>query len=75
MGQGGGGGGSMPNDQRSQQLNQVIQRHEINQQFAARLQALGNCEIVLLCDDSGSMNTPLDGSNQTRWEELKSVCN
>ena len=67
-------GGFAPNDPRAQRLNQVIQQYEINPQFAARLQALGNCEIVLLCDDSGSMNTPLQNSNQTRWDELKSVC-
>ena len=65
----------MSNDQRAQRLNQVIQQYEINQQFAARLQALGNCEIVLLCDDSGSMNTPIQGTNQTRWDELKTVRN
>jgi len=67
-------GGFGSNDPRLQRLNQVIQQYEINQQFAARLHALGNCEIVVLCDDSGSMNTPLQGSNQTRWDELKSVC-
>lgn len=66
-------GGMMPNDPRSQRLNQVIQRYEIHRDFAARLQALANCEIVVLCDDSGSMNTPLQGTNQTRWDELKSV--
>ena len=64
----------MPNDQRTQRLNQVVQQYEINQQFTVRLQALGNCEVVVLCDDSGSMNTPLQGTNQTRWDELKSVC-
>ena len=67
-------GGFMPNDPRMQRLNQVVQQYEINRDFAARLQALGNCEIVVLCDDSGSMNTPLQGTNQTRWDELKSVC-
>ena len=66
-------GGFAPNDPRAQHLNQIIQRHEINPQFAARLQALGNCEIVVLCDDSGSMNTPLQNSNQTRWDELRQV--
>ncbi|CAF1117057.1 unnamed protein product [Adineta steineri] len=68
-------GSVMSNDQRSQRLNQVVQQYEINPQFAARLQALGTCEIVLLCDDSGSMNTPLQSSNQTRWDELKSLVN
>ncbi len=67
-------GNFMSNEQRTQRLNQVVQQYEINQQFAARLQSLGNCEIVVLCDDSGSMNTPLQGTNQTRWDELKSVC-
>ena len=67
-------GGFMPNDPRMQRLNQVVQQYEINRDFAARLQALANCEIVVLCDDSGSMNTPLQGTNQTRWDELKSVC-
>jgi hypothetical protein len=63
-----------PNDPRTQRLNQIIQQYEINQQFGTRLHALGNCEVVVLCDDSGSMNTPLQGSTQTRWEELKFVC-
>jgi hypothetical protein len=66
-------GGLMSNDQRAQRLNQVVQQYEIDKQFAARLNALANCEIVVLCDDSGSMNTPIQGSNQTRWDELKSV--
>jgi hypothetical protein len=77
--QGGGGYGSNPdnvmsNEQRSNRLNQVAQQYEIHPQFAARLQALGNYEVVLLCDDSGSMNTVIQGTNQTRWDELKSVC-
>ena len=66
-------GGFMPMEQRNQRLNQVIQQYEINQQFASRLQALANCEIVVLCDDSGSMNATLQGTNQTRWDELKKV--
>ncbi|CAF3487691.1 unnamed protein product, partial [Rotaria sp. Silwood2] len=68
-------GGFMSNDQRSQQLNQLVQRYEISPQIAARLHILANCEIVVLCDDSGSMNTPLQGTNQTRWDELKSLVN
>jgi hypothetical protein len=66
-------GGFMSNNQRSQRLNQVIHQYEINQQFTARLQELENCEVVVLCDDSGSMNTPIQGSNETRWDELKPV--
>lgn len=63
----------LPNNQGSQRLNQVAQQYEINPQFAARLHALGNYEVVILCDDSSSMNTPIQGTNQTRWDELKSV--
>jgi len=62
------------NDQRSQRLNQVAQRYDIHPLFTARLHALGNYEVVILCDDSSSMNTPIQGTNQTRWDELKSVC-
>ena len=65
--------GFAANDPRIQKLNQVIQKYEINPQFGQRLHALLSCEIVLLCDDSGSMNAPLQGSNQTRWDELKHV--
>ena len=68
-------GGFGANDPRAQRLNQIIQQYEINPQFGARLHGLLNCEIVLLCDDSGSMNAPLQGSSQTRWDELKQVRN
>lgn len=73
-GYGSNAGNLMSNEQRSQRLNQVAQQYNIHPQFAARLHALGNYEVVVLCDDSGSMNTPLQGTNQTRWDELKSVC-
>jgi hypothetical protein len=73
-GYGSSSGNFMSNDQRSQRLNQVAQQYQINPQFTARLHALGNYEVVLLCDDSSSMNTPIQGTHQTRWDELKSVC-
>jgi hypothetical protein len=63
----------MPYDQYSQRLNQVAQHYNIHPQFADRLHALSNYEVIVLCDDSTSMNTPIHGTNQTRWEELKSV--
>ena len=31
----------------------------VNHTFARRLRALEGYEIVFICDDSGSMNTPL----------------
>ena len=35
-----------------------------------RLRKLRDYEIVIVCDDSGSMMTPVDGSLRTRWDEL-----
>jgi hypothetical protein len=32
-----------------------------------------NCEVVILVDDSGSMNMPLKGTNETRWDEMRRV--
>jgi len=72
-GQTGGYGAPQGNDQRAQRLNQIGQKYNIHPQFISRLHALANYEVVLLCDDSGSMNTQVMGTNQTRWDELKSV--
>jgi len=57
----------------------LAQRYEISDYFASKLRKLEGWEIVLILDDSGSMNTPLDsqpsggafGKSQTRWSELK----
>ncbi|CAF1560267.1 unnamed protein product, partial [Adineta steineri] len=60
-------------------LDRFIRRYEISPSFAERLIQLKGYEIVFICDDSGSMNTPLDeGSNsshtkKTRWDELKQI--
>lgn len=63
----------MPQVQHSQRLNQVTQQYNIHPQFAARLHALANYEVVVLCDDSSSMHSPIQSTYQTRWDELKSV--
>ncbi|CAF1271359.1 unnamed protein product [Adineta ricciae] len=52
-------------------LQDVILRNEIRKDFAKRLHELKNYEIILLCDDSGSMKTTVDRSNRTRWDELR----
>jgi Mg-chelatase subunit ChlD len=44
-------------EERMQKFAQLAGRHEINQNFAARLRQLEGYEIVFLCDDSGSMAT------------------
>ena len=37
------------------------------------LEKLRGYQVVVVCDDSGSMNTPLDGTEQTRWDQLRKV--
>jgi hypothetical protein len=61
------------NDPRMAHLEPLIQRYEISQAVVARVRALENCEVVVLVDDSGSMNMPLQGTNETRWDEMKRV--
>jgi hypothetical protein len=54
-------------------IRAIAGRYEINDVLAQRLNILQQFEIVVLCDDSGSMNTPVDGTNGTRWDELRSI--
>jgi hypothetical protein len=65
--------GFQPHDPRMSRLEPLIQRYEISQPVIARLRALENCEVVILVDDSGSMNMPLQGTSETRWDEMKRV--
>ena len=64
-----------------EQFRALAQRYEISDFFATKLKQLEGWEIVLILDDSGSMNTPLKQANAgaspfaksiTRWDELKS---
>ncbi len=66
-------GGYKGNDARMAHLEPLIQKYEISQSVVARLHALENCEVVILVDDSGSMNMPLQGTNETRWDEMRRV--
>ncbi len=43
---------------------------DLQKAMAKRLQKLRDFEIVIVCDDSGSMLTPVDGTQRTRWDEL-----
>ena len=38
--------------------------------MAERLEQLRDFEIAIVCDDSGSMKTPIDGTKRTRWDQL-----
>lgn len=61
-------------------FNQLVKQNELSQQVANQLyQVLSTCEIVMLCDDSDSMNKaiceegtdPFAPKRTTRWLELK----
>ena len=63
-------------------FNALVKQNELNKNVADQLyNVLSNCEIVLLCDDSDSMNKPIaeEGTDpfapkrSTRWMELKKL--
>ncbi|CAF1411616.1 unnamed protein product [Rotaria sp. Silwood1] len=64
-------------EERLRKFQYLVNRYEINREFATRLRALEGYEIVFIVDDSGSMNTPLGDitgpydRNPTRWDELR----
>lgn len=51
-------------------INEIAQELDIRKSTAERLRQLRDFEIVIVCDDSGSMRTPVDGTQRTRWNEL-----
>ncbi|CAF1226567.1 unnamed protein product [Rotaria sordida] len=67
----------IPKEQRMPDFEKFVRRYEINKTFANKLLQLEGYEIVFVCDDSGSMNTPLGdvfgpfNNAPTRWDELK----
>ena len=54
-------------------LRAIAGRYEINDTLSQRLSLLQQFELVVLCDDSGSMNTPVEGTKGSRWDELRSI--
>ena len=59
-------------------FREIINRHEISQFFANKLQVLNTFKVVFVFDDSGSMNTIIEDSplnnglfKATRWDELR----
>ena len=51
-------------------LRAVAAKYEIQQSDVTRLRQLKNFDVVILCDDSGPMMTPVDKTNTTRWNQL-----
>lgn len=60
-------------EQKRQMLDQLAKDHDINPSFKDKLWQINEKHIILLCDDSGSMNAQVDGLPKTRWDELKTA--
>lgn len=65
-------------DYRLARFRELAGRYEIRPDFCSKLRQLEGFEIVIICDDSGSMSSMLDqtpgdpfGKKYTRWDELK----
>jgi len=57
-------------------FTQLVKQHELKPETARQLyEILNKCEIVMLCDDSGSMQStivePISQKSTSRWMELK----
>lgn len=60
------------------QFKAVVREYEISEKFAMKLRQIEGFEIVIIADDSGSMNNPVKpltafSLSQSRWEELKNT--
>ena len=53
-----------------QKLEAVARCYEIHPEYRQRLKKLREYEIVIVCDDSGSMRTLINGTQQRRWDYL-----
>ncbi len=51
-------------------IREISYELDLQKSMAERLRILRDFEIVIVCDDSGSMLTKVDGTQRTRWDEL-----
>ncbi len=51
-------------------LRKIARKYEIGKDMVEHLRKLRDFEIAIVCDDSGSMITPVYGTQRTRWDEL-----
>ncbi|XXQ31713.1 VWFA domain-containing protein [Plasmodiophora brassicae] len=66
-------------DDRMERFRALAARYEIREDFCRDLRQLDNFEIIVVCDDSGSMSRTLDdhgaagpfAPKKTRWDELR----
>lgn len=54
-------------------LRSIAREFEITKKMAERLEQLRNFEIAIVCDDSGSMKTPIASTKCTRWDQLREL--
>lgn len=51
-------------------INELIYKYDIQKIYGEYLHLLEEYEIILVCDDSGSMTTDIKDTNLTRWDLL-----
>lgn len=68
------------NDDKLFKFRDFIMKYEISNDFAIKLRQLEGFDVVIICDDSSSMNTVVTTPNTknfmnlpTRWDEMKTI--
>ena len=54
-------------------FNELIYKYDIQKIYAEYLYLLEEYEIIIVCDDSGSMTTEIENTNLTRWDLLSFI--
>jgi len=60
-------------DHQRKLLEDFARRFEIPPQLLNQINVLEKFDVVVLCDDSGSMRTSIQGTTNTRWDELRQI--
>jgi hypothetical protein len=65
-------------DAQQNKFASIIRQYEISDSSARKIRQIEGMEIVLIIDDSGSMNTPCNPGSSTvksitRWDEVKNI--
>ena len=55
------------------ELKRIVDEFDISDHMGSRLWKLNSFEIVIVCDDSGSMNTVPENQNKSRWVDLHEI--
>lgn len=64
---------SKDDDHKRKLLEEFARRFEISPQWLNQINVLEKFDVVVLCDDSGSMRTSIQGTTNTRWDELRQM--